>query len=157
MQKQLPPALHTRASGKDNLQYFNCNLARSLSVAFLLRTTAKLAGLLQPALKSHFHFHLWETTHIHDIFEGGKETLKFILIQTTPSCGCPRKLLLLLTLPSADKLMRQQFRTCPIWDRALGPLQMNSFPCEWKKLQPLTSPLGFHLSQPTGPRQVPSP
>ena len=30
--------------------------------------------------------------------------------------------------PSADKLVRQQFTTCPIWARALGPLQMNSFP-----------------------------
>ena len=30
--------------------------------------------------------------------------------------------------PSADKLVRQQFRTCPIWARALGPLLMNNFP-----------------------------
>ena len=88
---------------------------------------------------------------------GERKPWSSILIQTTPS-GCrPRKRLLLLTLPSADKLMRQQFRTCPIWDRALGPLQMNSFPCERKKCSPSPPPPGFHLSQPTGPRQYPSP
>ena len=70
------------------------------------------------------------------------------MLQTTSS-SCLRKRLLLLTLPSADKLMRQQFRTCPIWARALGPLLMNSSPLgEEKTSAPPHLPLSFTLPRP---------
>ena len=46
--------------------------------------------------------------------------------------------------------MCQQFRTCPIWSRALGPLLMNSFPCKRKKLQPPLLPRFFTLPRPQG-------